>query len=380
MATSRRGKKPKLTRARTGPNLEESGSYTVETRERQPSAPEPGPVSGVAGVLEALAGAGQIGIYRLQPQWARGHLQTLSLAGGESLDFEMLDQLQRYWGGGTYQFRPMKRGRFAGSSQSIQFDGPTLFQGRPHPKDPAAQREVVRAEVVPNHFSQHQAHHAHHAQPFMDGPPQRAPQYPSATASPELQMFGNLVDRIMTRMDSIEARLAGPMPPPSQAPDQMAGVLNTLKIAKQINEFMNPVYDEPDDEDEPEEWTPKNPQEAMLALALRKMDDDPDMLDKFLGNKTAAQPQRPANAPGPRLVRAEEQTASSQHNKVTLQGTRPQADQNQSGKISPDQILAQLQSMSPQDRAMLVNQIGEQLDPETLAALSQMMGGQSAAG
>ena len=379
MATSRRTRaaKPVLTRARPGPETGERGSYTVETRQKAPPRPEPtGPApaqDGLAGILSALKGAGQVGIYRLQPTWARGHLQTLNLGPGEELDFSMLDQLQRFWGGGVYQFRPMNRGRFAGATQSVQFDGPTLFNGKAHPKDPSAPAPVA-AEVLPQHAPHYQGQG--YAPPHYGGgyepAPYGAPPGSMGRPSPELQMLGGLMDRVLNRMDSLEAKLSGPGAAPAQAPDQIAGVLQTLKLAQQIRELMNPPddYDDDDDDDAAEEWTPKNPQEALMAMAMKKIEADPDALDKLLGDKKPApqqqpQQQRPTGI-GPRLVRAGEQTAP------------PAAAP--AGPISPAQIVAQLQQLDPQARAELVNEIGKSLDPETLAQMMQMMGAGSAAG
>jgi len=362
MATSRRGKKPVLTRARPGQAPDDNGSYTVETRERRAPGPPPGPAEGVAGILEALRGAGQIGIYRQQPQWARGHLQTLSLSGGEKVDFDMLDQLQRYWGGGTYQFRPMRAGRFAGSTQSIQFDGPTLYQGKPHPKDPDRASEPVAAEVLPQHAPHYQAPHY---QPAPYGAPHET--YPGhhPRPSPELAMLGQVMDRMMSRLDSFEAKLAGPGAAPAQAPDQIAGVLQTLKLAQQIQDMMGGGYEDEDEDEEPG-WQPKNPQEALMAVALKKLDEDPDALDALLGKNKQPAAARPG--PGPRLVRANDAPAAA----APAQAPAAQLD--------PAQILAQLQQLDPASRAELVNQIGQSLDPETLAALGQLMGGESAAG
>ena len=386
MATSRRtrGSKPVLTRARTAPKTAEGASYTVETRrqapKQRPQTEEPGPQDGLAGILAALKGAGQVGIYRLQPTWARGHLQTLNLGAGEELDFSMLDQLGRFWGGGVYQFRPMNRGRFAGATQSVQFDGPTLFNGKPHPKDPSI-AEAVTPEVMHPHPHQYQGQgyappqYGGGYEPQHYGAPPAYGQPPGAMSrpSPELAMLGGLMDRVLNRMDSLEAKLAGPGAAPSQAPDQIAGVLQTLKLAQQIREMMNPADDyddDDDDDDEPDAWTPKNPQEAMMQLALKKFEADPDALDKLLGDKkpkpaAAPQQQRPAGA-GPRLVRAGEQT--------------PPAAAAPAGGLSPGQIVAQLQQLDPQARAELVNEIGKSLDPETLAQMMQMIGGGSAAG
>jgi len=317
--------------------------------------------------LEALRGAGQIGIYRQQPQWARGHLQTLNLGAGESLDFEMLDQLQRYWGGGVYAFRPMNRGRFAGSTRSVQFDGPTLYQGKPHPKDPN-RRAPVTPDVLPQHAPQYQGGPYHPAQYGGGYEPHGygAPGVPQA--SPELRMLGGLVERMMSRLDSMEAKLAGPGAAPAQAPDQIAGVLQTLKLAKQINEMMNPQAEYDDEEEEGAEWTPKNPQEAMMQMAMRKLDEDPEALSSFFGNKQQApqngQPPPPQAATGgPRLVRP----------------GAPQA--GAPGGIEPGQLVAHLQQLDPAARAQLVNEIGKSLDPETLQQLMGLMSGpDSAAG
>ena len=365
MVTSRRSrKKPVLTRASAGGVPDESGSYTVETRERVAPAPEVAaeapPESGIVGILEALKGAGQVGIYRQQPQWARGHLQTLNLAGGESVDFQMLDELQRYWGGGVYQFRPMKQGRFAGASRSFQFDGPTLYQGKPHPNDPAAHVPGT-PEVMPYQ-------HQHQGGGY---PP--APQYGGAyeppgqgqRPSPELAMLGGFMERMMGRLDAMEAKMAGPGAAPAQAPDQIAGVLTTLKLAKQINEMMNPAADYDDDDDEPE-WTPKNPQEAAMAMALKKFDEDPDLFAKmFSKNNGDGQPGQPVQAGGPRLVRGSEQAPAA----------APAAS------LNPLEIMAQLQALDPAARAQLVHEIGQSLDEETMAALANLMGpADSAAG
>jgi len=285
----------------------------------------------------------------------------------------MLDQLQRFWGGGVYQFRPMNRGRFAGATQSVQFDGPTLFNGKAHPKDPSAPAPVA-AEVLPQHAPHYQGQG--YAPPHYGGgyepAPYGAPPGSMGRPSPELQMLGGLMDRVLNRMDSLEAKLSGPGAAPAQAPDQIAGVLQTLKLAQQIRELMNPPddYDDDDDDDAAEEWTPKNPQEALMAMAMKKIEADPDALDKLLGDKKPApqqqpQQQRPTGI-GPRLVRAGEQTAP------------PAAAP--AGPISPAQIVAQLQQLDPQARAELVNEIGKSLDPETLAQMMQMMGAGSAAG
>jgi hypothetical protein len=345
----------------------------VETRRSAPAQQqhtgEPGPEDGLAGILAALKGAGQVGIYRLQPTWARGHLQTLNLGAGEELDFSMLDQLQRYWGGGVYQFRPMNRGRFAGATQAVQFDGPTLFQGRPHPKDPDAQAAVL-PEVLPQY------------PPHYQGAPYQPPQYGGAydpqgygpppgsmgRPSPELAMLGGLIERVLNRMEAMEAKLSGPGTVPAQAPDQIAGVLQTLKLAQQIKELMNPDDYDDDDDDAEEEWKPKNPQEAMMQLAMRKFEEDPDALAKLMGDKQPQQQPQPQQqrppGTGPRLVRAGEQTPAA----------------SAPAELSPAQIVAQLQQLDPQARAQLVNEIGKSLDPETLAQMMQMIGAGSAAG
>lgn len=364
MVVSRRTrKKPVLTRARTGETPDEAGSYTVETREREAPPQEPGPGDSMAGILEALRGAGQIGIYRQQPQWARGHLQTLNLTGGESIDFQMLDELQRYWGGGVYSFRPMNKGQFAGSSRSFQFDGPTLYQGKPHPKDPSIQAPVT-PEVMPP-----QAHYmgigGYPPPPYAAGYDAQQPGM-MARASPELQMLGGFMERMMTRLDGLEAKLAGPGAAPAQAPNQIDGVLQTLKLAQKIGEMWNPRGDDEDYELEPE--APKNPQEAVIQALLKKFDEDPEALDKLIGNKGAAQPnQQQPQAGGPRLVRAAEQQAQP-------------AAAAPAGGMSPAQILAHLQQLDPAARAELVNQIGQSLDPETLEKLAQVMAPGSAAG
>ncbi len=360
MATSRRHrsprKKPVLTRASAGGEPGEDGSYTVETRERPAPEPEAAAESGIVGILEALKGAGQVGIYRQQPQWARGHLQTLNLAGGESVDFQMLDELQRYWGGGVYQFRPMKQGRFAGASRSFQFDGPTLYQGKPHPKDPAAHVPVT-PEVVPNY--QQPQPPGYPPAPYGAGYDQQpgAMQRPS----PELAMLGGFMERMMMRLDTMEAKLAGPGAAPAQAPDQIDGVLRTLKLAKQINEMMNPAPDEDDYDDEPDEWVPKSPQEAALSMAMKKFDEDPELFGQVFGTK--GKPKQQDEAGGPRLVRAGE----------------PAAEAPAAG-LTPAQIMAALEKLDAESQAQLVNEIGKGLGPETLAALAGLMGADSAAG
>jgi hypothetical protein len=185
--------------------------------------------------------------------------------------------------------------------------------------------------------------------------------------SPELAMLGGFMERMMTRLDSMEARMAGPGAAPAQAPDQIAGVLTTLKLAKQINEMMNPAqdYDDDDDDDEPE-WTPKNPQEAAIAMAIKKFDEDPDLFGEMFGKKKDAQPgQQPAQVGGPRLVRAAEQAPAA----------APAAAMN------PLEIIAQLKALDPIARAHLFHQISVSLDPETVAALKDIVEpGDSAAG
>lgn len=376
------GSKPTLTRASAGTAPDEDRPYTAETRDAAPGGREP---EGVGGILEALKGAGQVGIYRQKPTWARGYLQTLNLGAGEGLDFEMLDQLQRYWGGGTYSFRPMLRGRFNGSTQPVQFDGPTLFQGQPHPKDPDAARAVA-AEVLPPPpaGAPFYGHAGGLASPQPPGP---------ARPSPELALLGGIVERIMGRMDQMEARLTGPSAPPAQAPDQIAGVLSTLKLAQQIGEMWNPRgrIEEEDEEEEAEAWQPKNPQEAMMALALKKLEEDPDAFSKLLGGPapTTAPPPPP---PRPRLVRgpgAPVQTgATVSHAPPEAPPTPPNPAHvggsedpgpPEAGAVTPAQILAQLAALTPSDRAVLVNQIGQSLDAETLAALAELMPGSPSA-
>ncbi len=359
MVTSKRHRsKPALQRVSTGETTPEGGSYTVETRKQAAAEPPAGPADGIAGIIEALRGAGQVGIYRQNPTWARGHLQTLNLGAGESLDFQMLDELQRYWGGGVYSFRPMKRGRFAGSSQSVQFDGPTLYQGKPHPKDPDAR--AVTPEILPQpHYQPAAGYAPQYEQPGF-GPP-----HPGAMGrpSPEMQMLGTIVERMMARLDSFEQKLAGPAAQPAQAPDQIAGVLSTLKLAKQINEMMNPAPYEDEENEEPEEWKPANPQEAMMQLAMKKFDEDPEAFSSIFGAKKAP-PEKAGE--GPRLVRAEQPA-------VPAAAPAPSPG-------TPAQILAQLKALDPAARAQLVNEIGQTLDAETLAALAELMGPDSAAG
>jgi hypothetical protein len=172
------------------------------------------------------------------------------------------------------------------------------------------------------------------------------------------------MERMMGRLDAMEAKMTGPGAAPAQAPDQIAGVLSTLKLAQQIGELWNPRADDDDDDDEPEEWTPKNPQEAAMALALKKFDEDPDLFGKVFGKKDGAQPGQPAQPGGPRLVRAEQAAAPA-----------PAAG------LDPMQILAQLQGLDPAARAQLVHQISMSLDPETVAALKDLVEpGDSAAG
>jgi hypothetical protein len=367
--TARRGRKPEGNPSETGAKPGERGAYTVETRARSrgrtaPKPAEPDPQDALASLFEALGAAGQIGIYRTAPNWARGHLQTLTLNSGERFDFDQLDALGRFWGGGTYQFRPMQRGRFAGSSRSITLDGPTLYRGKPHPNDPERERRAAAAEVLPAAPGYpppgYPAAYGYQQQPgaYPELPQQRQP-------SPELQMLGSLVERMLQRMDSLEGRLAAPAYEPARAPDHMSGVLQTLQMAQQIRELLDGPQDDDDDDDDAG-GMPTDPQSMLMMLAAKKLaGDDPDVF----GGGAPRMPTPPAPAPaaappanGPRLIRG---GGSSTPNPPPTPEAAPALD--------AQSILAAIQHLAPAERARLVNDVGQQLDPETLAEMAAQM-------
>jgi hypothetical protein len=358
---TRRRTKPEANPNETGPNTGESGAYTVETRQRGRRAPtqtpENGPQDALAAMFESLGAGGQVGIYRTSPQWARGHLQTLTLNGGERFDLHRLDELARYWGGGTYQFRPMVRGRFAGSSRSVTLDGPTLYRGKPHPNDPEAERRrAAPAEVLP-------ASYQGQGYPPPGYPPQAGYQYgpsyhdqgpPMQGGSPELRMLGGVVERLMSRLDSIEGRLQAPTYEPARAPDHMSGVLQTLKMAQQIRTLLDPPRDEDDEDDEDDaQAMPTDPQSLAMMLIAKKLAGD-DAGDIFGGGPPRAPAPAPAPAPaGPRLIRGG--------------GGQDSTPNPAPAVLDAQAILAAIQHLSPAERARLVNEVGQQLDPATLA-------------
>jgi len=197
----------------------------------------------------------------------------------------------------------------------------------------------------------------HHAGPQLypqglGAPAQYPGQYPPPPrqASPELQMLGGLVERMMNRLDGIESKMQAPNYAPAQAPDHMQGVLQTLKMAREINEFMNP-YDEEEEDGDEGEWVPKTPQDMAMMMAMRKFEQDPEGV---LGTKPPAAAGGGQAGTGPRLVRASESHES-----------------NAAGPMGVPQIQAALKNLSPQELAMLIN--GVELTPETMAALAGMM-------
>jgi hypothetical protein len=277
-----------------------------------------------------------------------------------------LDELSRYWGGGTYQFRPMSRGRFAGSSRSVTLDGPTLYRGKPHPNDPEAERRrAAPAEVLPAGYGGPGGGYPPPGYPpppgygYPPAYPDQAP--PMHGGSPELRMLGGVVERLMSRLDSLESRLQAPTYEPARAPDHMSGVLQTLKMAQQIRELLEPPRDDDDDDDDAPEAMPTDPQSLAMMMIAKKLAGD-DAGDIFGGPKPPAPAPAPAN--GPRLIRGGEDSTPN----PAPAGLNAQA------------ILAAIQHLSPAERARLVNDVGQQLDPETLAEMAAQMQQAQAAG
>jgi hypothetical protein len=172
-------------------------------------------------------------------------------------------------------------------------------------------------------------------------------------------MLGGVVERLMNRLDSIEQRLQAPTYEPARAPDHMSGVLQTLKMAQQIRELLDPTGDDDDDEDEePAGQMPTDPQSLAMMLLAKKLSGD-DAGDLFPGMKPP-QPQAPAQpqAPRPRLIKG---------------GQEPGAP------LDAAAILAALQQLPPAERARLVNEVGSSLDAETLAEMAAQMQAQQGA-
>jgi hypothetical protein len=339
-----------------GEEWENHGSSPFgEPEEDEPITPE----ERVAEMLAGLPAGAQVGVYRTSPEWATGHLQTIVIQRGESIDLARVDQIGRYWGGGTFRFRPMIGGRFAGGSRSLQIDGPPLYRGAPHPNDPHAMPQRGPVLDVP----------AREHQPALPVP------YHGNAGEYAVRELGGFAGALMSRLDALEQAVRGPQHNPV---DPSQTVLNALRLAKEAaGFFQNPdALDDDDDEEEEEEPEPASMESILYKLASKKLDqmDDPAKPE----TKESTTP-----PPRPRLIRSEPPPTPNPP-PAAAEPVEPVEPVEHAQAVEPDEhaqavepdplaILAQFQRMTPKARAALFKQVGDNLDQETVGELAVLM-------
>lgn len=232
--------------------------------------------------LATLRDVERLQVWRTKPTWCRGLLTTVDLASDEEID---LGQLKEDWGGGQIQLRPMKHTpqgwKYARGAVSVQFTGPPRERGLPLGRD--GEPRIIETTARP-----------------VAEPPGRALARP-AGGGDGMALMAQLFDRIVDRLDRLEARVAvpAPVPPPH---DPLAEVKRAGAMIRELRQltgmFSGEPSEEPDeDEDEDEEDEgPPSPEAMLMRLLEKKLDDG--------GDARHHEAVEPSKKTGPRLIKA----------------------------------------------------------------------------
>jgi hypothetical protein len=288
-------------------------------------------------------------LYRAAPIWAEGHLQTITIEAGSGMDLARIDEISRYWGGGTYRFRPVVSGRWGKGARTLRLDGPTLWQGQPHPADP--RRRIIDAGQAPAY----EQHHYPPPQPTFQGLAAVPPGQPRQDALGNL--LGQMLERLDVRLGALEVAIRTPAPAANPV-DPTNQLINSLKLAKQAAEFFHRGGDDDDDDDDDaEEQQPAGVEGLLERFLTRKLEDD-DKQKKPNGTAPAGT--------GARLIRAPRADAPGP-------GPEPARATVPNPPAAGGDMLAMFQMLSPADQARMYFDVGNSLSPAVVAELRHLV-------
>lgn len=237
------------------------------------AAEPPDPLSGLRGVE-------RVHVFRRKPTWCKGLLCSLDLAEDEEID---LGQLKQDWGGGQILLRPLHHTaggwKYKRGAVSVQFTGPPRERGMPLGRD--GDPRIIETS----------------ARPVVE-PPARG--LVRQTGGDGMAVIAQLFDRIVDRLDRLEARVAVPAPAPVPH-DPLAEVKRAGLMVRELRQLAGvfsgeqseePEGDEDEENEEDEEEGPPSPEAMLMRLLEKKLDE---------GDKPAEAPQ---SKTGPRLIRA----------------------------------------------------------------------------
>lgn len=245
------------------------GEYgDLDLEEVSEAAEPPDPLAGLRGVE-------RVHVFRRKPTWCKGLLCSLDLSEDEEID---LGQLKADWGGGQILLRPLHHTaggwKYKRGAVSVQFTGTPRERGMPLGRD--GDPRVIETTARPV------------------APPARG--LVRQTGGDGMAVMAQLFDRIVDRLDRLEARVAVPAPAPLPH-DPLAEVKRAGLMVRELRQlagvFSGEASEPEEDEDEDEEDEgPPSPEAMLMRLLEKKLDEGDD------------KPAAPQQRAGPRLIKA----------------------------------------------------------------------------
>jgi len=333
----------------------EAASGPIRGEDALEAEEEPTEEETVGRLFASLPAGSQVHVYRTSPNWAEGHLQTIIIEPGAAMDNTRIDEISRYWGGGTYRFRPIVRGQFLKGSRSLRIDGPTLWNGQPHPHDP--RRRVVEVGQAYEHRERDYQRQPQQQMQVLAGPGQ------SRQDAQLSGLMAQMFERLDVRLGALELAVRTPPAALSNPVDPNQTILNSLRLAKEIGTYFTGGHLDDDDDEEEEE---KPGVHALLEkLLARKLDEYGEGDNKPKPAPTSAE------APGKaRLIRAP---------RAAPRRTETSPEPGRASTPNPEptgagDMLAMFSAMPAADQARLFKSVGDSLSPSVVAELAKLMG------
>lgn len=369
-------------------------------------------------MLAALPPGARLGIERVAPHRARGWCGNLDVPHGAGLDY-IMEGIRAEWGGGTFRLRPLDlNGKFVRGAVSASIVGEPLHQGRPIGYEMPAGAAWPNVQPYP---------------PTYAGTPARpfpfAADDPRVVASLST-LVGTLVgakaddrDRLMREgLQNLATQVAAQQ---TAAPrtDALGDVDRVIGLVGKLREVGKALAPEREDEGGGGGGPfggmsmPKNPQDMLMLFLMHKMmgGDQPNphaqgrwslgsdgqavwtvpVFDQQRNQWTFAPAPPPMPMGGgpmmggnpmaammggappfggmmpPQQPPPQQQQPPQQHPQQSTPPAPPyvHTDDEDSGPITADDVLDELQNMRPEEAAALFDEVGRKLPPEIQHAI-----------